>query len=1030
MRPAEIQSHHRMRSRPLLSALTLRPILTVLLATVAPVSAQTPSDPLKFNRDIRPILSEACFPCHGPDASARKARLRLDVREEALKPAKSGETPILPGRPDQSEILRRIFASEEDEVMPPPEAHKILSPTQKELLKRWIAAGAPYEAHWAYTPPVRPPLPAVRQSAWPRNPVDHFILARLEHETLSPAPEADRPTWIRRVTLDLTGLPPTLAEVDAFVADRAADADERVVDRLLASPHYGERMAVDWLDAARFADTNGYQVDRDREMHPWRDWVIASFNTNQPFDQFTVEQLAGDLLPHPSLAQRIATGFHRNHMMNEEGGIIAEEFLAEYTADRVETTAAVWLGQTFNCTRCHDHKFDPFTQRDFYALKAFFHNVPERGVGNYAAEIRQNSPPFMKLPAPAVEAKILALTSELAAVNGELAAPPPDSSNGVEAWAQRVAATPVAWEPAELLTATGGDEPPQLDAAARAVDLGPQETRANTIRLTAHLPTGRITALQLECSTTAPSASFQWSGLQVIRLPQKKARDPGLKLRAIAAGDAVAATESAKLLDKNRESRTNLAIRPDRAARAVFAIDPSLVLGESPAEFLIELTVEHAGGPTRWRVLTTSAEPELLVPAEIDAIARKAPAQRPAGEQRQLAMFHYSLRSEYRVLHEKLNTLKQQIIAAEGELPTTLVMEEMAEARPTFVLQRGAYDKPGERVTAATPAALPPLGAGRPANRLGLARWLVDPANPLTARVTVNRLWQSVFGTGLVRTTEDFGSQGETPSHPELLDWLATTFTQTGWDVKGIMRLLVTSATYRQHAAVTPTLRERDLANRLLARGPRFRLQAEFVRDQALAASGLLVRKIGGVSVKPYHPAGLYEQVTSGKGYIKYVPGKGDDLHRRSLYTYWKRSVPNPAMLLFDAPFREACTLRRTRTNTALQALNLMNDPTYVEAARFLAQSMLHDGGTTLESRLTHGFRLLLARAPHPAELALLGTALERTRADFTADRAAATALLGVGESGADATLDPVELAAFTTVASTLLNLDAVIMKE
>ncbi len=1012
-------------------------LASLALLAAGHVGAAAPATPMlsagddvKFNRDIRPILSETCFHCHGPDGNARKAKLRLDLRDEALKPAKSGEIPIVPGKPEESEIIRRLFATHEDEVMPPPETHKTIPPGQKDLIKRWVAQGAPYETHWAFTPPERAPLPALRQASWPRNPVDHFILARLEAEKLPPSPEADRTTLIRRASLDLTGLPPTPAEVAAFITDTSGSAYEKIVDRLLASPHFGERLAVDWLDAARFADTNGYQVDRDREMHVWRDWVIRAFNANQPFDQFTIEQLAGDLLPHPTFEQRVATGFHRNQMMNEEGGIIPEEFLAEYTADRVETTATVWLGQTFNCTRCHDHKFDPFTQRDFYALKAFFHNVPERGVGNYSAPIRQNSPPFLKLPAPEIEAKLSGMNAEIATVNGQLAALAAEPSAGDEAWAQRVAAATVAWEPIDLLTASGGDLPPQIDAPARAVDLGPQETRANTIKLSARLPVGRVTALQLECATTAAAANFQWSGLKVIRPAAVGAKSRPLKLHAIAAGDSLAATETAKVLDNDRKTRTNLAVKPDRAALAVFELETPLVIDDVSPEIQLELTVENAGGPSRWRVLVTGAEPEVLVPSNVVALTKKTPSERTTAEHEQLTAIHRSQQPAHRALSTRLGVLQKQIAAAEAEIPTTLVMEEMPEPRPTFVLLRGAYDKPGERVTAATPAALPALAADQPRNRLGLARWLVDPANPLTARVTVNRLWQSVFGTGLVRTSEDFGSQGELPSHPELLDWLATEFIRTGWDVKAMLRLLVTSATYRQSSKLPPALRERDPGNRLLARGPRFRLPAEFVRDQALAASGLLVRKIGGVSVKPYHPPGLYEQVTAGTGYNVYVPGKGDELHRRSLYTYWKRSVPNPAMLLFDAPFREACTLRRPRTNTPLQALNLMNDPTYVEAARFLAQRMLLEGGDTIEPRLTHGFRLLLARAPGAGELTVLRAAYARAHADFATDRAAATAFLAVGDASFAAALNPVELAAFTIVASTLLNLDEVIMKE
>ena len=785
-----------------MSASLLLSLLVILTITVPDARANEKPPPAKieFNRDIRPILSDACFHCHGPDKNAREAGLRLDIREQALKEAESGEIPIVPGQPEKSALVTRILSDDAEERMPPPKAHKVLTTAQKELLKTWIAQGAEYQLHWAYLPIQRPLVPTLDL-----HPVDAFIRQRLAAENLQAVPEADKVTLIRRVTLDLTGLPPTPSEVDAFVNDAAPGAYERVVDRLLASPHYGERMAVDWLDGARFADTNGYQVDRDRTLHAWRDWVIAAFNQNQRFDQFTIEQIAGDLLPNATLEQRIATGFNRNHMINEEGGITEEEFLAEYTADRVETTATVWLAQTFNCTRCHDHKFDPFTQRDFYSLKAFFHNVSEKGVGDYNAPTNKSSPPFLPLPAAELAAGIAAIKTEI---------------------------------------------------------------------------------------------------------------------------------ETAKL-------------------------DQS--------------------------------------PAAKDRIAE----------------------------------LKKSLTKMEADIPVTLVMNE-AQPRDTFILLRGVFDQRGEKVTATTPAALPPMPAELPRNRLGLARWLVDPANPLPARVTVNRFWQMLFGTGLVRTAEDFGSQGEPPSHPELIDWLASEFVSSGWDMKAMMRLLVTSATYRQSSKLTPAAHERDPGNRLLARGPRFRLQGEFVRDQALAASGLLVEKIGGPSVKPYHPPGLYEQVVNQKDNPKatYTQDTGENLHRRSLYTYWKRSVPNPAMLLFDAPFRETCTLRRPRTNTPLQALNLLNDPTYVEAARFLAQRMLLEGGASIESRLSHGFRLITARLPRPNEIQILKISLERNLAEYKADPAGAAGLIKVGEASTNATLDVSELAAYTSLASTMLNLDETVTKE
>ncbi len=780
-----------------LSALILSLTITVLEAQADESSRAAK---IEFNRDIRPVLSDACFHCHGPDKNERKAGLRLDLREEALKAAKSGKFPIVPRQPQKSELIRRILTDDKDDQMPPLKAHKTLTAAQKELLKKWIAQGAEYQTHWAYLPIQRPPVPPVNA-----HPVDAFIRQRLVAKKLRAAPEADRVTLIRRVTLDLIGLPPTPAEVDAFVNDTAPGAYERVVDRLLASPHYGERMAVDWLDGARYADSNGYQVDRDRTLYAWRDWVIRAFNNNQRFDQFTIEQIAGDLLPNATVEQRVATGFNRNHMINEEGGVTPEEFLAEYTADRVETTATVWLAQTFNCTRCHDHKFDPFTQRDFYSLKAFFHNVSEKGAGDYEKPANMSSPPFLPLPTPDV----------------------------VE----------------------------------------------------------RVAAIKTEIETT------------------KRDQSPEAK--------------------------------------------------------------------------------------------------------------------------ERLAKLTKSLKETEQAIPVTLVMDE-AKPRDTFILRRGVFDQPGEKVTAATPAALPPMHADLPRNRLGLARWLVDPANPLPARVTINRYWQMLFGTGLVRTAEDFGSQGEPPSHPELIDWLASEFISSGWDMKAMLRLMVTSATYRQSSKLTPKAHERDPDNRWLARGPRFRLPGEFVRDQALAASGLLVPKIGGPSVKPYHPPGLYEQVVNQKDNPKatYTQDKGEDLHRRSLYTYWKRSVPNPAMLLFDAPFRETCTLRRPRTNTPLQALNLLNDPTYVEAARLLAQRMVREGGASIESRLTHGFRLVTARLPRRAEMKILKTSLERSLREFQADRAAAGSLLKVGEAATDASLDAAELASYTTLASTLLNLDETVTKE
>ena len=991
----------------------VRCLLAVALALPAAVSAET----LRYNRDIRPILSDNCFACHGPDTANQKGGLRLDVRESALKPAKSGEVAIVPGDATKSSLIARIESHDKDELMPPPKAHKTVTPEQKAKLRQWISEGAVYEKHWAFLTPTPQEQPTVKQKHWPRNTVDRFILSRIETAGLQPSPEARKEILIRRVTLDLTGLPPSPTEVDAFLADASPDAYEKVVERLLKSPHYGERMAIDWLDAARYADTNGYQVDRDRELWPWRDWVIRAFNENKPFDQFTIEQIAGDLLPDATLQQRIATGFHRNHMLNEEGGVIADEFLAEYTADRVETTAAVWLGQTFNCARCHDHKYDPFTQRDFYSLKAFFHNIPEKGVGLYSNPVRTNAPPFIKLPAPEIDAKISDLDAQVKATNDKIAALAGSALDGIDDWAARVATKPVVWEPVKLLAASGGDQPPVVDTAANVLSVGPQETRSNTIKVTVVLPHVHPSALRLECATTASSASFQWSELTA----------GSLSLRASSADDSLAPAELDKVLDRDRKTKTVLSVTPAKPVKAVIEIDK----GEVAGELELGIGVENAGGPSRWSVFSTNTDKELLVPANVVAAARVESAKRSAAEKKLLADFRLSQNPAHRVLKDELAVLNKKITALEDEIQTTLVMEEMKEPRPTHILMRGAYDKPGEKVSAATPAVLPPLAKNLPPNRLGFAKWLVDPQNPLTARVTVNRLWQQVFGNGLVKTSEDFGAQGAAPSHPELLDWLALEFIRSGWDVKALMKLMVTSATYRQHSAVSPERLRLDPENQLLSRGPRHRLLAELIRDQALAAGGLLVPKIGGPSVKPYHPPGLYEQVVAQKDNPKatYTQGTGEDLHRRSLYTYWKRSVPHPSMLLFDAPFRETCALRRSRSNTPLQALNLLNDPTYVEASRWLAQRMINEGGPTAQSRLTHGFRLLLSRQPHPSELKTLISALERHRADFLSEPEAAKQFLAIGESKANAQADPAELAAFSLVASTLLNLDEAVSK-
>jgi hypothetical protein len=832
------------------------------LITIAPI----PAGAIDFNRDIRPILSNNCFKCHGPDAAERKAGLRLDAQEYALKPSESGAPTIIPGKPDESELVRRIFATD-DEQMPPADSNKRLSPAERTLLKEWIAAGAPWREHWAFVPPKRPATPIVsaERTQWPRNPIDHFILARVEAEHLSPSPEADRPTLIRRLSLDLTGLPPTPEEVDRFVNDAGSDAYERLVERLLQSPHYGERLAQEWLDAARFADTNGYHIDNGRDMSRWREWVIASYNNNLPFDQFTVEQLAGDLLPNPTFDQLIASGFNRNHMTNFEGGAIPEEYHAAYIVDRVNTTSTVWLGLTVACTQCHDHKYDPLTQKEFYQLYAFFHNVPENGLDGG----RGNSEPMIKLPSREQQARLDELVRAISALE------------------------------------------PELDA-----------------------PIAEIDAAQVDWERGASAAS-----------------------------------------------------KPD----------------------------------------------EKVPQAVRDALAVAAET-RDANQRGAIRRYFRRHHSELKPRFEALDKLKAEQAELDKVIPTTMVMREMASPRDTFLLVRGQYDKRGDKVLPGVPACLPPLAEGTPANRLGLARWLVDPAHPLTSRVIVNRFWQMLFGTGLVKTSEDFGSQGERPSHPELLDWLAVEFRESGWDVKHLLRLMVTSATYRQTSASTAELLAKDPENRLLARMSRLRLPAETIRDQALAAGGLLDGRIGGPSVSPYQPVGLWEELMSredGKNWTAqvYVQSHGADLYRRTMYTFWKRTSPPPTLSTFDAPDREVCTVRRARTNTPLQALILMNDPTYVEAARKLAERVLAEPGTT-DERLSKTFCLVVARRPSEREKEVLRRVFDTQLAAFRADPDAIEKLLAVGESPRDERFEPAELAAWATVASAILNLDEAVTRN
>ncbi len=756
------------------------------------------SDRVDFRRDVLPILSDNCFTCHGPDVMARKAKLRLDIKDGALR---KDDPIIVAGKKSESPLFERVSSHDPDERMPPPKTGRTLSASQIEAIGRWIDQGAVWKGHWAFEPIAPVTIPKPRNAHWARNPIDAFVLAGLENLGLEPTPVAADHVLVRRLTLDLTGLPPTPQEVDGFTSNPRPDKVEGLVDRLLASPHHGERMAMDWLDLARYADTNGYQNDFARVMWPWRDWVIQAFNRNQPYDRFLTEQLAGDLLPGPTLGQRIATGFNRNNRTVTEAGSLDDEWRVENAVDRIETTATVFMGLTMGCARCHDHKYDPITHKDFYQFMGFFLSVNEQGV---YTEQRGNVPPLISLAD---------------------------------------------------------------DAQKR------------------HL------------------------------------------------GELDKAIESAK-----------------------------------------------------------------------------------AGKAKK----------------EAIEKLEKEREAFRSTIPSVMIMEDAAKPRPTYILKRGQYDQPdrSRALEPDVPAALSALAKDQPRNRLGLAKWLAARDNPLTARVAVNRIWRTHFGVGLVKTEENFGLQGDSPSHPELLDWLAAEFIRTGWDQKAMHRLITTSATYRQASRVEPSLLARDPENRLLARGPRFRLSAELVRDNALFAAGLLTRRIGGPSIKPYQPAGLWEELAGGAGEGAYVQDHGQALYRRGLYVYRKRTVPHPALTTFDAPSREICQARRARTNTPLQALGLLNDVTYVEAARRLAERALKDAGASDRERLATLFRRVLGRRPTEREAVVLGHGLERRLAIYRADPDSASKLIDQGESPRDRSLDPARLAAFTATASVILNLDEAITVE
>jgi hypothetical protein len=1030
---------------------------------------------LGYNRDIRPILSENCFPCHGADSAARKANLRLDRFEDAILPRKDSQPAIVPGKPQESALVTRINATDPDDIMPPTKTHKVLTSEQKAVLKQWIAGGAKYQLHWSLIAPTRPKLPELQNWRWVRNPIDAFILARLEKEGLSPAPEADRRTLARRVSLDLTGLPPTPEEVRTFLEDQSPDAYEKMVDRFLASPQWGEHRARYWLDAARYADSNGIHIDNYREMWAYRDWVINAFNRNERFDQFTIEQLAGDLLPQRTLEQQIASGFNRCNITTSEGGAIDEEYYVLYTRDRTETTSQVWLGLTAGCAVCHDHKYDRLSQKEFYSMSAFFNNTTQRAMdGNV-----KDTPPVIAVPARVDRARWDALAPEKKNVKKRVERRRDIAQEEYQAW------LPTASPEVFLRTLPPGE--PELHALLAddqgqdlEVTVGGQE-RCLTLKTNAAWQEGAVAAHAFTTSAkTTPEIpdvgdfdrdhgfSFAaWvrlgkdkDGALFARMDDKNdfrgwdlwldGGKPGTHIVSKWPEDALKVVSN-KPLEPNRW--THVCITYDGSSKASgvkIYLDGKREETAAPNDKLEKTIRTKVPFKIGQRSNTSAVEGAGLQDIRIYARALNQEEIKGVIDGPRLAWLlnkPATSRSEietddlykgwlrhldptYQAASALLAGLEKEESDIKARGSITHVMQEKDEAAIAFVLNRGEYTQRKDKVMASTPAALPPMPAIYPTNRLGFAKWLLLPEQPLTARVTLNRFWQEVFGTGIVKTSGDFGVSGDMPSHQELLDWLAVEFRESGWDVKRMFKLLVTSATYRQSAVIEADKLAKDPQNRLLSRGPRFRMDAEMIRDTALAASGLLVEKIGGPSVKPYQPDGVWEAIAMDVSNTRlYKRDSGDKLYRRSLYTFWKRQAPPVTMEIFNAPNRETCTVRRERSDTPLQALATLNDTQFVESARVLAQRSLKEVCSTEEARLDFMAERLLSRPLRPEEMKIARASFNDLVASYKSAPHDAHELLQVGESKVDESIDPPTLAAYTMVANELMNLDEVLNK-
>jgi len=1038
-------------------------------------AAATPVGEVKFNRDIRPILAEACFHCHGPDPASRKAKMRFD-REEDFTAKREDGFVIVKGKPQESLLWQRITTKDEDDVMPPPDAHIQLKPEQKELLRRWIEQGGSWQKHWAFIAPERPAELKIKNAAWAKSPIDSFVLARLEEAKLEPAPEADRRTLARRLSLDLIGLPPSPEVVDGFVADKSVDAYEKLVDHFLAMPQYGEHRARYWLDAARYADTHGVHFDNYREMWPYRDWVIKAFNTNQRFDQFTIEQLAGDLLPNPTEAQKIATGFHRCNITTNEGGTIEEENLVGYARDRVETTSWVWLGLTSNCAVCHDHKFDPISQRDFYAMSAYFRNTTQSGLdGNI-----KDTPPVLVMPKNEDRKRYDELSPLIETAKKERDVARKAARGNFDDWLKT--ATVDSWDkelakdkaPIARLALTGPAKDGVLDGVAGEKTL--TATSAKPVEWVDGGPFGAAAKVNGEMAITYPGevGDFEKDKPYSVSAWVKIAKDTpdGAIFGRMDNEDGFRGWDlwlqggefSSHLIHHWNDDALKVRTKGNQVKRDTWQHIAITYDGSAkPAGLKIYVGGKFNGFDTEADTLkssTRTAAPFQLARRKtanlisnialqqiqfydhvlaVDTIARQAATP----EVRKLLAAAPDKRDGKAIdrLFEVMDDNDQPLMQAakklqdlEGEMKsvreratvTHVQQEKMNSKAMAYILFRGEYDKRKDEVEPGTYQALHPQASDAPKNRLGLAQWLTAKDNGLTPRVIVNRYWQELFGTGIVKSSEDFGIMGDPPTHPELLDWLAVEF-RSDWDVKRLFKLMVMSATYRQSAVASAQKIEMDPANRLLSRGPRFRMDAEVIRDYALSVSGLLKPIIGGASVKPYQPANVWEVVgMSGSTTRNYKQDSGDALYRRSMYSFWKRMAPPAAMEVLGAPNREVSCLRRERTNTPLQALVTLNDPQFIEAARVLAEQVLKQ---SQDKRVAEAGQRILLRPLTAAELTVVKTSHDKLLVHYRAHAEDTKALLAVGERKPDAAIPPAELAAMTMLCNQLLNLDEVLNK-